>query len=559
MHDDAKLRRAFAIHKAGDAAKALALYEEVLAAAPAHAGCLNLAGLAAQDLGQFSRAEAALRAAIAASPGVAAYRTNLAALLRAAGHSKQAAEIGRAAVALDPGNASAHNNLANALRDLGQFDAAIAHGRQAVALQPDDADICANLADILQAADDLDAALAQYDAALRLAPKNWWALRNKASAMFAIGDVSGAIACGQEALKVAPNDAATHHNLGLACLADGQHARALAAFARAKELQPAYAQAHFGTALCQLVQGNFGAGFRNYEWRWQAKGDALWEPGVPQWRGGSDIAGKRLLLFAEQGLGDTIQFARYARLAAERGAYVVLRVPGTLQALAAGVPGVAAAIAENDPLPPVDLCCPLLSLPLAFGTRVETIPAGTPYLRADPTRVARWRERLGEKKGPRIGLVWSGNANHRNDRRRSIPLGELLAIVRDGIEFVSLQNELRATDSAILENDGRIRHFGDLLADFSDTAALAVHMDFVVSVDTSVLHLVGALGIRGLALIPFDPDWRWLLAREDSPWYPTLRLARQTRLGDWSHCLAVASAEVGRLSGDTPTTARAGH
>jgi hypothetical protein len=255
------------------------------------------------------------------------------------------------------------------------------------------------------------------------------------------------------------------------------------------------------------------------------------------------IAGKTVLLHAEQGYGDTVQFCRYAKRVAARGAAVVLEVPAALAALLAPLEGVHRLVVKGEALPVFDYHCPLLSLPLAFKTTLASIPAEIPYLRSDPIRVAHWRARLGPERRPRVGLVWSGSPGHKDDRDRSIPLAQVIELLSVPAQFVSLQKDVRSADRLILEGQGGVSHFGEALNDFADTAALIELMDVVIAVDTSVAHIAGAMGKAVWILLPRDPDWRWLLQREDSPWYPSARLFRQATAGDWAGVIRrVASA-----------------
>jgi hypothetical protein len=253
----------------------------------------------------------------------------------------------------------------------------------------------------------------------------------------------------------------------------------------------------------------------------------------PRWTGREDLTGKTILAYAEQGLGDTIQFARYARLLKQRGATVVLEAQAPLKNLLARCEGMDQVVVAGEPLPHFDFHCPLASLPFAFGTRVETIPADLAYLEPDETAIERWSAKLGDPAGLRVGLAWSGSTALRNDRHRSMSLAMLAeAVAGPGRTLVSIQKDIRDTDRAALD-EFSVLHFEQELNDFDETAALVDLMDVVISVDTSVAHLAGALGQPLCLLLPFSPDWRWMLGREDTPWYPTARLCRQPALGDW--------------------------
>jgi hypothetical protein len=334
-----------------------------------------------------------------------------------------------------------------------------------------------------------------------------------------------------------------HNNRGNALQDLMRHDEALASLARAVALKPDYASAYWNESLTRLLQGDFEAGWKLYEWRWRMD-SPNWPAGIPQWLGEERLNGKTIVLHAEQGLGDAIQFCRYAKLVAARGATVLLQVRPALTALLRNLEGVSRVTAGGERLPPHDFHCPLLSLPLAFKTRLETIPADVPYLFADPQRATRWRRRLGDAPSPRTGLVWAGSMTHKNDRNRSLPLLRLLEALPAGIRCYSLQKELRDGDRELLRQRPEIVHLGDDLADLTDTAALLSELDLVISADTSVVHLAGAMGKPVWVLLPFAPDWRWLLDRDDSPWYPTARLFRQTAIGDWAGVLSRVSDEL---------------
>jgi hypothetical protein len=339
------------------------------------------------------------------------------------------------------------------------------------------------------------------------------------------------------ALKLAPFTVELLINKGTALVALNRFAEALDCFSAAAAVEPERAEAHYNASLVRLRLGDFAAGWRGYEWRWRK---ADWAKSrrnfsAPVWLGREPIGGKTVLLHAEQGFGDTMQFIRYAPLVAARGARLVLECQAELVALLRGVEGVAEVLARGAALPDFDMHCPLMSLPLAFGTVVETIPNAVPYITPPLPYLDRWVQRIGAIPSPRIGLVWAGNPTHYNDRNRSIALhalGPLLSI--NGLQFVSLQKPATAADVARLRQSGNVTHIGDELADFADTAAAIAMLDLVIAVDTAAAHLAAAMGKVVALLLPFSADFRWLLGRSDSPWYPTMRLFRQTTPGDWS-------------------------
>ncbi len=432
-------------------------------------------------------------------------------LAQQAGKFDMAADLIVRAVAVDPHDPSFHNNLGVVLRLQGKVREAIASFRRAVALQPQSAEACSNLGG---------------------------ALRDQ-------GEHEKAIEVLRQAVSLEPNHAEARNNLGGALSDAGQPREALGHFTRALQLQPDHADAHFGAALVRLLEGDLGAGFTEYEWRWRCQEFAGGLRGFaqPPWDGGA-LEGRTILLHAEQGLGDTLQFARYAPLVAARGGRVVLEAQRELAPLLRSLAGAERVVARGvEPLPPFDVHAPLLSLPHLLGTTLGTIPAAVPYLRADPERAAAWAEYLaaevGERAGTlRVGLVWAGNPDHKGDRRRSLPLATLAPLGRvPGVRLVGLQKGPAAAQADVPPAGLALTNLGPLLADFADTAAVLEQLDLVIAVDTAVAHLAGALGRPVWLLLPFAPDWRWLRARTDSPWYPTMRLFRQDAPAAWDPLL----------------------
>jgi len=315
---------------------------------------------------------------------------------------------------------------------------------------------------------------------------------------------------------------------------------------RALVKRPDFAQAKFVEGVAKLTLGDF-SGWRGYEARWGVGFLASHRRSLaaPLWLGDQSLDGKTILLHAEQGFGDTLQFVRYAPLFAGRGANVILEVQPELARLLSPLPGVAAVIARGKPLPRFDCHCPLMSLPLAFATELATIPAIIPYIAPADQDVALWRERLPRR--PLIGLVWSGERSHDNDGNRSLRLETLLPLLRTpDVTFVSLQHEVRDGDRALLREQSAVIHIGDLFCDFADTAAAVSLLDAVISADTAVAHLAGAMGKPLLLLLPFGADFRWLRERDDSPWYPTARLFRQPAFGEWGSVIEVLRHELMR-------------
>lgn len=346
-------------------------------------------------------------------------------------------------------------------------------------------------------------------------------------------------------VAIDPGQAPAQNDLAAALFALGREAEAVPAIERALAAQPDLAEAQETWSIELLRAGRLREGWPHYEARFHSALGARYRRDFvqPQWRGAGPIAGRTILLHAEQGAGDTFQFVRYVPLVAALGATVVLEVLPGMRSAMGGLDGVAAVVERGEALPTFDLHCPLLSLPLAFGTGLDSIPAEVPYLAAPPDRVAAWRGRLGSRRRKRVGVVFSGNPEHPDDGRRSIPLvqfARLLSLAAEH-EFHILQHEIRPADRFALELLPHVRDHSGEIVDFADTAALVLLMDLVVSVDTAVAHLAGALGWPVWTLLPFKPDWRWMTGRDDSPWYPTMWLFRQSRAGDWESVLEDAA------------------
>lgn len=366
---------------------------------------------------------------------------------------------------------------------------------------------------------------------------------NLALALNAVGRGRDAIASCDRAIALDPGCVEAHSNRGNSLWGLGRREEALDSYARALALDPGHAQTHWNEGFLRLQLGQYETGWQKQEWRWQLPLLAASRRDFtqPAWLGRDSLAGKTILLHAEQGFGDTLQFCRYAPLVAARGATVVLEVQPPLKSLLASLEGVSRVIARGEALPPFDTHCPLWSLPLAFGTRLETIPAGPGYIRPPPETVTRWRDRLGPRTVPRIGFAWRGS----NADWRSVPLAGLVPLLAADAQFLCLQKDLTAADRELLGRHRNVQAFDHELADFSDTAALIELADLVITIDTSVAHLAGAMGRPAWILLPFNPDWRWLLDRTDSPWYPSARLFRQPAPDDWAGAL-------GRIALDLP-------
>jgi tetratricopeptide (TPR) repeat protein len=403
-------------------------------------------------------------------------------------------------------------------------------------------------------------ALRSYDSALAVDPDQANALRDRCIALAEMDRFEEALASIDQALHIEPHVVAAHVNRGNALLKLARLEEALASYNEALRLDPEQIDANFNASLTRMCLGDLRRGFKQYEYRWKKKefGSQRREYPQPIWTGDQDLHGKTILLVHEQGLGDTIQFIRYAPMVAAFGANVILGVQPVLKAVAATVPGVKHVFGDGDVLPDFDFYCALLSLPVAFGTELETIPANVPYIRPYKERLAKWRGRLPDNGRLRVGICWAGNSAHLNDRKRSMPLDRLAAVLSlPGVDFFSAQKDVGEAQSAILRDHGVIE-LGRDFDDFADTAAAVAMLDLVITVDTSVAHLAGAMGKGVALLIPFSPDFRWLLDRTDSPWYPTMRIFRQSKVGDWDAPVAQLRDELATAAGRrrSPATAR---
>jgi len=453
-----------------------------------------------------------------------------------------------AALRTNSGSADALSNYGLALQASGRFDEAIASYQSALRLVPLHAGIRYNLGNACLESGRFAEALAAYDEALAGEPGHVGALVNRGNTLLRFNRPAEALSSYDEALAAMPLHPQILTNRGHALRRLDRTSEALTDFEAAIAAKPGFAEAHFEAAMAQLALGDFDAGWKDYEWRWKTGAFARHRRSFRQklWLGERPVAGKTILLHAEQGFGDTIQFVRYAPLLARQGARVVCEVQGELLALLAQLDGVEV-VACGAPLPNFDLHCPLLSLPLAFGTRPETIPASVPYLAAPAERLDHWRDRLPAGR-LRAGFVWSGSSSHNNDGNRSIPLAGLARLFEDpAMACVSLQTDPRPADAELLRNLPGLVDLGGGFRDFADTAAVIGLLDVVVTVDTAVAHLAGALGKPVLILLPYAADFRWMRERCDTPWYPTATLLRQPAFGDWDSVIAGLGDDIQRL------------
>ncbi len=535
--------------KLGRPADALASYDKALWLKPDYAEALNNRGNALRDLNRPAEALASYDKALALKPDYVDALCNRGIALRELKRPAEALASYDKALAPKPDHAEAHWDRGNALRDLKRPAEALASYDRALALKPDYVQALCNrgdaLVDLKRPAD----ALASCDEALAIKPDYVDALNSRGNALRDLNRPADALASYDEALALKPDYVEALCNRGNALVDLKRPADALASYDKALALKPDYAEAYWSQSLCLLLMGHFEQGWRQYEWRWKRGEWIARSYPQPLWLGEEDIAGKRLFIHWEQGLGDTIQFCRYAKQMEARGSKVVMSVQQPLCGLLKQISATIRIVDQNETPTGFDYHCPLLSLPLALGTTLETIPAEPQYLRTDEGLRTAWSARLPPKTKPRIGVVWCGSTVHKNDHNRSIELEQFLPILSTDADWICLQKDIREKDVAALRQDGRIAFFGDDLRDFSDAAALLDLMDLVVTIDTSVAHLAGAMGKPVWILLPHNPDWRWLLDRHDSPWYPSARLFRQQQIGNWAQVIDQVKSELCSAAG----------
>ncbi len=469
---------------------------------PSQAMALALRHHQAGDLGS---AESLYRQILQAAPGNPAAHFHLGRILIARGRLDEAVACYRESLRLNPASAAAHNNLGDALLRRGRLPEAASVLREAVRLKPDFPEAHCNLG-------------------LALATQGRW---EEATAFLA------------EAIRLRPNYAVAHYNLSYAFREWGKFREGLACLDEAIRLKPDYAEAHRDRGMILLLRGDWEPGWREYEWRCRCEACPP-PPPLPPWDG-SPFRSRTLLLRAEQGLGDTLQFVRYAPLVKERGGTVILECQAPLTRLLAGLAGADRVVAAGSRTPVVaDLYAPLPSLPGLFRTTPATVPARVPYLTTDPILVESWRRELIPFPGFKVGIAWQGNPRFQGDRWRSVPLGEFAPLAAmPGVRLFSLEKEEvgREQIPPLADRFG-LTDLASRLADFADTAALMTNLDLVITTDTSVAHLAGALGVPVWMAVRAAADWRWLRDRRDSPWYPTMRLFRQETEGDWPDVFA---------------------
>lgn len=538
------IQRGIELHRQGKLPEARQMYESAIKINPRHNDLLYLLGSLYGQEGNYPRSVEFLAQAVKATPSNALAWINYGNALRKTGDLHAAVASYDKAIRIDPGLADAHYNRGNAFQDLQQLEAALASFDKAIDIDPHLAQAHSNRSVALLQLNQPEAALASCDQAIRIAPGFAAAHSNRGNALAKLNRFAEAIASYDRAIAISPDFASAYSNRGAALRELKQVDQALASCDKAIRIAADHVDAHWNKSLVALLAGDFANGWQLYEWRWK-RSDPKTRPRNfprPLWLGREDIKGKTILLHSEQGLGDTLQFCRYVSMVKALGASVILNVPRALLGLLENLEGVDALFEEGSAMPDFDYHCPLLSLPLAFQTTAPSIPRQPAHIHNRRDKVRHWEHRLGAPVKKRIGFAWSGSATHDNDHNRSIPLEQIIPFLSKDIEYICLQNDVRPADRDALQRSA-IRYFGNELRDFTDTAALCTLVDLVVSVDTSVAHLAGTLGKQTWVLLPYVPDWRWLLDRDDTPWYSTMRLYRQNADRKWTSVLTKVAGD----------------
>lgn len=541
----------------------------------------NQVAAALTQQGRLEEAVSSYHRAIELKPDFAEAHNDLGALLRKQGHAEAAVNCYRRAAELKPDLAEAHYNLGVVAADREQWDDAIASYRRALQFKPEFAQAHNNLGAVLQKQRRFDEAVACYRRTLELKSDHAGALNNLGVVLSAQGHLDEAVASYRRGLEINPDAAESNNNLGTALQrlgnieeAESFHRRAAAlkpdfadahndlgaalaqqrkfeeaaeCWRRALELQPDHAPSHHNRALALLLLGRLAEAWGDYEWRFKLKDHREPTCAVPRWQG-EDLAGRRILLRCEQGMGDILQFVRYAELVKRRGGAVIVECQAPVARLIASCPGVEEVVVQGQPLPPIDAYLPIVSLPGVFGTTLETIPARVGYLEPDAELVAHWKAELDEPAAFKIGIAWHGNPAHPQNRVRSFPLSHFAGIARrSGVRLYSLQWGAGREQLADWTGETPIIDLGDRLGDFYNTAAIVRNLDLVITCDSAPAHLAGALRAPVWVALTYVPDWRWMLDRADSPWYPTMRLFRQAHRGDWAGVFAAMEESLAQI------------
>jgi tetratricopeptide (TPR) repeat protein len=520
-------------HRTGDTARAELICRQILDANPEQTDALHLMGIIAYQRGWHDLALEHLRRAVDIDARQAQLHNSLGIVWRAKGCLEEAKACYQKALILQPDYAEALNNLGNVWHDQNRLAEAKPCFQRALALRPDYPEALNSLGNVWREEGRLDEALDCCRRALALHPRVADGHNNLGNIYHAQHRLEEAACCYQRALDLQPNHASAHYNLGNAWQELDKLELAEASYRQALRYKPDHAKAHCNLGTVHLLRGEFELGWQEYEWRFRCPDFATRSFQQPAWDG-TALHGRTILLYAEQGIGDTLQFARYAPLVKERVGIVLLECQAELVPVLEGWAGVDHVFAQGAELPQFDNQAALLSLPRLLQTRLATVPAPLPRFAANGERIEHWRRELADLSGFKVGICWQGNPSHRRDWQRSVALKQFAPLARvRGVRLLSMQKGAGAEQLGTHGTDLKIVDLGNRLASWADTAAVLTQLDLLVSVDTAVVHLAGALGRPAWVALPNAPDWRWLLGREDSPWYPSLRLFRLEHPGGW--------------------------
>ncbi len=526
----------------GQLAAATDCYRKIVELQPDFAAAHGNLGALLERQGKLDEAAVCCLRALELKPDFAAASYNLGSIREKQGRIDDALACYRQACRLAPDFVDAYLNLGPLLEKQGKLDEALTCCLHAVELAPDRSTAHNNLGGVLARGGKLDEAARCYQRAIELDPTAAEAHNNLAGVLRDQLRFDAAEACCRRAIELNPALAAAHNNLGLVLTDQHRLAEGIACCRRAIELEPGFADAHYNLGLTLLLDGQYDEGWAAYEWRWRRHGQHEPMLPVPRWNGEA-LEGRTILLRCEQGLGDVLHFIRYAALVKQRGAKVVAEVQPALVRLVASCPGVDEVVVKGDPLPPCNFYAHLLNLPRIFRTSAAIIPATESYLAPDALSLAAWRKELASEPLFKVGIAWQGNPEHPADNRRSIPLAHFAPLAEvPGVRLYSLQ--AGAGREQLADGPASIVDLGDRLGDFCHTAAIMRNFDLIIACDSSAAHLAGALGVKVWMPLAFTPDWRWLLDGEETRWYPSMRLFRQTTPGDWLDVFRRIAAEL---------------
>ena len=539
------------LHQRGNLNDAQNIYEQILSIQENNFDALQLLGALFAQVKKYPQAIKFLSKAIIVDPNHAGCFSNLGISFQKLRRLEEALSSYDKAISLQADYAEAYSNRGAVLQELKRFDEALSSYDKAISIKGDYAEAFNSRGTVLEELKRLEEALSSYHKAISINKDFTESYYNRGNVLHKLKRLEEALSSYDKAISLHEDYAEAYSNRGTVLEELKRLDEALSSYEKAISINKDYAEAYWNSSICYLLAGNFNEGWARYEWRWQSKSISktagIRKFSQPLWLGTEVLKDQTIFLYAEQGLGDTIQFSRYVSLVAGLGAKVVLEVQPSLVKLLSYLEGISQIISKGDKLPNFDYQCPLMSLPLAFKTELKTIPSVSKNISTDEKKVEKWQAILGEKTKPRVGIVWSGAVNHKNDLQRSLKLSQLITHLPSDYEYLSLQKEISDVDKEVLIECCKIKHFGDDLKDFTDTAALCELIDIVISVDTSVAHLAGTLGKNTWVLLPYSPDWRWLLDRNDSPWYSSVKLYRQEKINDWESALVNIESDLKKL------------